>query len=140
MTDFTQISRVLELRGVLDELCRDGLLSEQDIERIAMTPRSRDDSRKHPLTYLAEQELSDRRRPGHILDAETLTRWLAEQAAMPYYNIDPLRINASIVTTAMSFAFAKTHKILAVEVSKDEVVMKRYRAVINQHHHTNVIT
>ena len=39
------------------------------------------------------------------------------------YQIDPLKINVTAVSDVMSQAFAERHRILAVEVNDDEVVI-----------------
>jgi hypothetical protein len=50
-----------------------------------------------------------------------LTTWLADKAGQAVFHIDPLKINAGVVTAVMSYAFAERHGILAVQVLKDEV-------------------
>lgn len=77
----------------------------------------------HPLVYIASQSLHDVSRPGKMLDDETLTDWLAEKAGLPVEHIDPLKIDAGEVTGVMSYAFAKRHGILCIEVTADEVVV-----------------
>lgn len=77
----------------------------------------------HPLVYIASQSLHDVSRPGKMLDDETLTHWLAEKAGLPVEHIDPLKIDAGEVTGVMSYAFAKRHGILCIEVTADEVVV-----------------
>lgn len=77
----------------------------------------------HPLVYIASQALHDISRPGKMLDDETLTHWLAEKAGLPVEHIDPLKIDAGEVTGVMSYAFAKRHGILCIEVTADEVVV-----------------
>lgn len=77
----------------------------------------------HPLVYIASQSLHDVSRPGKMLDDEALTHWLAEKAGLPVEHIDPLKIDAGEVTGVMSYAFAKRHGILCIEVTADEVVV-----------------
>lgn len=108
---------------MLDELYADKLISQKDVERITVTPRSREDASLHPLTFIAEQQLEDLSKPGTILTEERLVEWLSEKSGQPQFHIDPLKIDVSAVTELMSYAYAKRHKILALEVSQDEVVI-----------------
>jgi len=54
---------------------------------------------------------------------EALLGWLAQRTGQAPYHIDPLRVDAASVTGVMSFAFAKRHRILAVESRPDELVV-----------------
>ncbi len=115
--------RSLNLRSLLDDLVDDGRLRRQDANILTGATRTREQAAMHPLTYIASQELDDLGNPGKYLNADTLTLWLADKAQLPLVHIDPLKINATAVTEVMSFAFAKRHGILCVEVTADEVVI-----------------
>ncbi len=115
--------RVLELRQVINDLLEDKMISEETYDRVNKMPRAKEDYDKHPLVYLADLSLRDERRPTKLLDAETLTRWMAEKAGLPYFTIDPLKIRAASVAGIMSYAFAQKHKILAVNVADDLVTV-----------------
>lgn len=115
--------RFLDLRGCLDELVADGLLERGDANLLASSPRNAADAKLHPLTYIGNKNLSNQAQAGKSLDEETLARWLAAKAGQPYYHIDPLKINAARVTEMISFAFAKRHGILCLEIHPEEIVV-----------------
>ena len=115
--------RTLELRGVLEDLRRDGYITPAEVERVSSTTRTREQAALHVLSFIAEQNLPNAKKPGKHLDIEWLTEWLAVKARQPYYRIDPLKIDVAAVTEVMSFAFAKRHKILAVAVGVDDVTI-----------------
>jgi len=117
------IERHLDLRNCLDDLVADGRIDRGDANLLAGTTRNLADSKLHPLTYIAKKNLRDLALPGKTLDEESLTRWLAEKSGQPYYHIDPLKINAARITDSISFAFAKRHHILCLEVHPDEIVI-----------------
>jgi general secretion pathway protein E len=121
--DNSGAERLLDLRILLDDLVSDQRVSPQDANVVAGATRSREQAAMHPLVYIASQQLSDLSRPGKFLDIETLTQWLAEQAALPYFHIDPLKIKVAQVTQVMSFAFAKRHQILCLKVEGDEIIV-----------------
>ena len=115
--------RVLNLRGVVDELVADGRMKLASAENLMIAPRRREQLHLHPLEIIAEEEYDDRSEPGRKLDLERLTHWLAGKAGQPYYRIDPLKIQVERITNAFSFQFAQRHNILAVEINDDEMVV-----------------
>lgn len=115
--------RLLDLRSLVNDLLRDGRIDQEDANLIFGTTRSREEAAMHPLVYIASQNLHDLSRPGKMLDDETLTHWLAEHAGLPVVHIDPLKIDSGEVTGVMSYAFAKRHGILCIEVNNEEVVV-----------------
>ena len=113
----------LELAGVLEQLVAAGLVGRADANLLAGTPRSREQALKHPLAYIAGRQLGNAERPGRLLDLDTLTRWLADAAALEVQRIDPLKIRVAEVTRVMSFEFAKRHGILCLDVGPEEIVI-----------------
>jgi general secretion pathway protein E len=111
--------RPLDLYSLVTELHASGRLADADCERLARLGIGN----VHPLVFLAEQKLPDPSRPGKTLDMEALLHWLGERTGQAVYAIDPLNINVSAVSEVMSRAFAQRHRILAVSVSEDEVVV-----------------
>ena len=109
----------LRLEQTVDDLHRDGRLSAADRRRLAGV----NVGSVHPLVFLAEQKLPDAARPGQVLDMAGLLAWLGERSGQQVYDIDPLKINVGEVAEVMSRAFAERHRILAVEVHPDEVVV-----------------
>ena len=70
--------RLLDLRGVLDDLVRAKIVTQRDAEDILIAPRTAKQLHMHPLEIIAERELDDPRRPGKKLDLDELTHWLCE--------------------------------------------------------------
>lgn len=114
---------VLDLRRLVTDLVADGRLKQTDANVLLGTTRSREQAMMHPLAYIASQSLEDLKRHGKTLDGDALTSWLAEKARMPVVHIDPLKIDVPKVTEVMSYAFAKRHGILCVEVTQDHVII-----------------
>jgi general secretion pathway protein E len=111
--------RALSLKGLLEDLLRDGRISAGDLRRLqSLSPGA-----LHPLVFLAEQKLADLAAPGQQLTMDALLAWLGERSGQAVVEIDPLKINVAAVAEVMSRAFAERHRILAVDVSDDEVVI-----------------
>ena len=124
--------RKLESRWLLDELLRDGRISADEAERVIRTPRFGDDSRLHPVEWIAAQKPADLQAGGKPLTAEALLDWLGQRLRQPWFHIDPLKINVTACTEVMSFAFAQRHRILAVEVTPERVTIAGSEPFLNQ--------
>lgn len=115
--------RTINLSTLVEDLRRDGLLNEEDHSLAQSIRRGHDDTKLHPLTLIARQGYKDARTQGKVLSEQALVEWLSEREKMECYAIDPLEINVTAITDVMSYAFSERHQILAVKVSKEEVVV-----------------
>jgi len=109
----------LRLDELLARLSADGRLQEPALRRV----RGMQTGAIHPLVFLAEQKLPDAANPGATLDMDALLQWLSQRTGLAVYTIDPLKINVSRITEVMSRPFAERHRILAVEVRAEEVLI-----------------
>ena len=109
----------LSLSTLARELHEDGRLSAAEFDRVGKSSLVK----VHPLVFLAEQKLPDAATPGRILDMDALLAWLGDRVSQAVYQIDPLKIDVTAVSEVMSQAFAERHRILAVEVLDDEVLI-----------------
>lgn len=113
------IETKLELSSLLRDLCDSGVLTEDNVSSLS----GNTNTRVHPLIIIAEKHFDHGLKPNCTLDMDALLSWLGEQVEQPPYQIDPLKIEVGAIAEVMSFAFAQRHKILAVEVGEDEVVV-----------------
>ncbi|NWG30756.1 MAG: type II/IV secretion system protein [Rhodocyclaceae bacterium] len=114
--------RRLTLLEVIDALIAAGKVPRAEAERFRQERRYYR-GQAHPLSVIAEQRWKSPEPPHRLLDLETLTEWLAGWAGLPYYHIDPLKVNLAAVTDVMSSAYASRFRILPVEVRTSEVVI-----------------
>lgn len=111
----------LSLYQVLDWLQEDGLISEADYQKCLQ--RGGHNKSKHPLNIIVDAEVTNAAQFNKPFTLEELTRWLAKKVDLPYYYIDPLKIDVSAVTLVYSHAYAANYKILPIHVSPDEVII-----------------
>ncbi|MEQ9462164.1 MAG: GspE/PulE family protein [Haliea sp.] len=111
--------RPLDLYTLVVELHASGHLAEADRERLAGVSIGS----VHPLVFLAEQKIPDTSRTGKVLDMDFLLHWLGERSGQAVHEIDPLKIKVGAIAEVMSRAFAQRHRILAVDVTEEEVVI-----------------
>ncbi len=109
----------LDLPKLVEELYADGRITADERSRLGKSSPVK----IHPLVFLAEQKLQDAANPGRPLDMDALLHWLGQRVEQPVYRIDPLKINVTAISEVMSRAFAERHRILAVEVRDDEVLI-----------------
>ena len=112
---------ILRLKDFLAALLADGHISKEIGNDLLAAQRSaRGD--QHPLLVTAIQKwrslVSNR-----VMDLEFLTNLLAQYSGIPYYHIDPLKVDVGGVTDVMSHAYASRYRILPVEVTPTEVII-----------------
>ncbi len=123
---------IIDVRWVMGRLLEEKRVSQGDANIIGTTPRERHELNWHPFQLIAKYQLEDAQQVGQLLDVPYLSRWLATTANMPFYPIDPLKVNVSKVTAVMSTAFAERHNILAVEAHEDELVIACAQPFVNE--------
>lgn len=112
-------SFLVDLRWCLDVLLNDGIIDQKG-HTLALS--SRRDPKLHPLLSIALSKL-DNQKTGQTLTLPYLNAWLAKRANLPYFNIDPLKVNVPAVTALVSFEYAQGQHILPVAVDDDHVTV-----------------
>jgi general secretion pathway protein E len=107
----------------LDQLQKDGKITERDKMLVQTTHRQRDQLKWHPLEWISHFNLIDQSHPQTTLTLNRLCQWLAEKASLAFYVIDPLKADVQALTQVMSHEFALKNKILAVEVNSDHILI-----------------
>jgi len=107
----------------LEQLQKDGRITERNKLLIQTTHRQREQLKWHPLQWIAHFNLIDQAHPQSTLTLNRLCQWIAEKANIPFYIIDPLKADVGALTNIMSQEFAVRNKILAVEIQPDKVLI-----------------
>ncbi|MCO8091958.1 GspE/PulE family protein [Acinetobacter pseudolwoffii] len=107
----------------LDQLFKDGKISERDRMLVQTTHRQREQLKWHPLQWLANFNLIDQSHPQTTLTLNRLCQWLAEKTGLMFYIIDPLKADVQALTHVMSQEYALRNRILAVEIQADKVLI-----------------
>jgi general secretion pathway protein E len=137
----------LNVRGVINDLVADGRLSTEDAENISMKSRAKHQLTWHPIELIAEENAVDLKNPAKNLDLDVLTHWLCERSKQTYKRIDPMKIDATVVTRMMSAEFAKRHGLLPISMTEEEIVIasaqpyvSSWEATLGQSHPRKVLT
>ncbi|MEJ2897941.1 GspE/PulE family protein [Acinetobacter sp. NS-4] len=107
----------------LEQLQKDGRITERNKLLIQTTHRQREQLKWHPLQWIAHFNLVDQAHPQSTLTLNRLCQWIADKANIPFYIIDPLKADVQALTSVMSQEFAVRNKILAVEIQADQVLI-----------------
>ena len=120
------MAKHLDLQHILNWLIHDGILTK-DTARIqyplAQAILKNAPMSMHPLTALAQCKLTAITSPGTHLNLDWLTEWLAKRQNLPFYRIDPLRVDFTKVADVMSATYAARFNILPVEISPTNVTI-----------------
>ena len=112
----------LTLVEVLRFLVQDGIVIKEEAEQLFENYKH-GRSNLHPLVIVGEQKWKSLRPPHKSLTAEYLTEWLAEKVGIPYFHIDPLKLNFGNIAGVVSKAYADRLKIMPVKTLGDEVTI-----------------
>ncbi len=77
----------------------------------------------HTLTAVAQVKLHSVKKPNQQLTLDWLTEWTANKVKLPFYRIDPLKIDFTKVSDVMSSNYATRFNILPVESTQDSVTI-----------------
>ncbi len=113
----------LSLLQVLTWLEADGMLTTERVALLrGLAQRGAYDD-QHPLSVIGKRGWQDARPPNAPLTIESLTVWLAQKVKLPYFRIDPLKLDMRRITGVVSQGYASRFKVLPVEVTGDEIVV-----------------
>lgn len=111
-----QTEKELDIQEVLSWLEEDGMVTAENAKMLRMLAVSPEYQEKNALIVIAERQWVDQRDEHGVLDLEVLTVWLSDRAQLPYYRIDPLKIDVTKVTSVMSYAYASRFNILPISI------------------------
>lgn len=114
--------RPIVLTVLLDDLKKSGLLDDENYQLAQLARRSQSELKMHPFAFVGKQKLTNKKTGGKLIE-ETICEWAAEKQGLEYARIDPLEVDVAAITSAMSYAFSERHKILAIKVNKEELVV-----------------
>ena len=101
---------------------KDQLISSDEAKRILANSNQPQNKVIHPLVGIS------RNLPTHLqtqkkIALEELCEWFAEKCEVPYFYIDPLKINIAAVTKVVASQYARQNGILAVKNESDLVTI-----------------
>jgi len=89
--------------------------------------KSRGEEDASAFKALVQMNLVDASGTGTRIDDLLLARLIAEEAQMPFFKIDPLKLNVELIEAKISRPFARKHKMVPVSVRDGKLIV----AVVN---------
>lgn len=123
MTSGFFVERTLDLRAVLTELVDNGIIEQRDANFLLGANRTREQAVLHPFQYIATQNIQDLRAPDKTVTEQVLLESLSQSSGLELFHIDPMKVPVAEASAIMSYAFARRHGLLCVDVNVDEVVI-----------------
>lgn len=120
---FANFSFTIDVTWCLEQLLKDGRITERDKLLVQTTHRQKEQLKWHPLQWIANFNLKDQLNAGSTLTLNRLCLWLAEKAEISLFVIDPLKADVAALTSVMSQEFAVRNHILAVDVQTDRILI-----------------
>ncbi len=119
-------SKFVDLQQVFTWLLADGMVAKAEVKArftAAQGIMRNAALTMHPLTAVAQSKLVSALPPNRLLTIDTLTEWMAAKVKLPFYRIDPLKIDFTRVADVMSASYAARFHILPVELTPTELVV-----------------
>ncbi|WP_136418437.1 GspE/PulE family protein [Herbaspirillum sp. ST 5-3] len=119
-------SKALDLHQVFSWLLADGIVEKPTAKTAynqAQALLRNASIAMHPLSAVAQCKLQSALPPHKLLTLDWLSEWMAAKVKLPFYRIDPLKIDFTKVADVMSATYATRFNILPVELTMTEVVI-----------------
>ncbi|MBI3222222.1 MAG: type II/IV secretion system protein [Nitrosomonadales bacterium] len=94
--------------------------SPEDADKLARNHKA---DHAHPLVVVGSQQWCSLLPPCKPLSIESLTEWLAARIGVPYFHVDPLKLNFAGIANVVSKSYAERLKIMPVKVGANEVTI-----------------
>jgi len=112
----------LNIGDVLRMLVNDAKIDKADAEKL-YKDRKLDSSNLHPIIIIGEQKWKELRAPHKLMNADYLSRWLASQAGLDFYHIDPLKLDFTSAAQMVSKGYAERLKIMPISIKNGEATI-----------------
>ena len=110
--------------GFIDEKQRADLeTTDRQFRAHAKASKSRTDEEASPFKALASLNLTDASGNGTKIDDFLLARLIAEDARLPFFKIDALKLDVEMIESKISRPFARKHKMIPVAIRDGKVVV-----------------
>src|SRR5437764_409586 len=122
------LGELLQNAGFVDEKQKveiDNL--DRQLRTQARSARARGEEEASPFKTLMAMNLTDASGSGTRIDDFLLARLIAEDAALKFYKIDPLKLDVEMIESKISRPFARKHRMTPVAVRDGKLIV----AVVN---------
>src|SRR6266542_3867626 len=117
------VANALAQRGVISDDARRTAFAREAAQRAGLLReqasraggRSLRRAELSPIELIASFTFADARREGELVDEDKAARAVSEASGVPYRKIDPLKLDAQLITRTLSRPYARRHAVLPLE-------------------------
>ena len=121
-----QKPKALDLQTIFSWLLADGIVEKSTVKphfAQAQGILKNAAGSMHPLTAIAQCKIVSAKAPHQLLTLDVLSEWCAGKVGLPFFRIDPLKIDFTKVADVMSASYAARFNILPVELGPGTLVV-----------------
>ncbi|WP_413673856.1 GspE/PulE family protein [Massilia cellulosiltytica] len=121
-----QKPKALDLQAIFSWLLADGIVEKSTVKphfAQAQSLLKNAVGSMHPLTAVAQCKIVSAKAPHKLLTLDVLSEWCAGKVGLPFFRIDPLKIDFTKVADVMSAGYAARFNILPVELGAGTLVV-----------------
>jgi len=121
-----QKPKALDLQTIFSWLLADGIVEKSTVKphfAQAQSILKNAVGSMHPLTAIAQCKIVSAKPPHKLLTLDVLSEWCAGKVGLPFFRIDPLKIDFTKVADVMSASYAARFNILPVELGPGTLVV-----------------
>ncbi len=118
--------KTLDMKQIFSWLMDDGVVAKADAKASytqAQAIVNNAPVAMHPLVAVAQCKLKSAWPPHKLVTLDWLTEWMAGKVKLPFFRIDPLKIDFTKVADVMSATYAARFNILPVDLSATELTI-----------------
>ncbi|MQQ99730.1 GspE/PulE family protein [Glaciimonas soli] len=121
--------KILDLQQIFTWMLADGMVDKESVKTFytqAMGILRNAPIAIHPLVAVVQCKrptLATAHLPARTITLDHLTEWLARKVELPFFRIDPLKIDFAKVADVMSATYATRFNILPVELTTTDLVI-----------------
>ncbi|WP_374537129.1 GspE/PulE family protein [Chitinimonas taiwanensis] len=112
----------LSISALVNALIDEGHLPAALAEAFLIPARTSAHGKTHPFSSIVPQGWRSLK-TGELIDMAWLGRWLGAKIALPWFHIDPLKIDVAAVSGVVSHGYASRYAILPVAVDAQSVTL-----------------
>jgi general secretion pathway protein E len=122
------LGELLQNAGFVDEKQKSEIDNlDRQLRTQARSARARGEEEASPFKALMGMNLTDASGSGMRIDDFLLARLIAEDAALKFYKIDPLKLDVEMIESKISRPFARKHRMTPVAIRDGKLIV----AVVN---------
>jgi len=121
------LADLLQNAGFIDSKQRAELENVDRQFKLHTRSKSRADEEASPFSAVTALNLHDASGQGTRIDDFLLARLVAEEAGLPFFKIDPLKLDIDFIEKKISRPFAKKHRMVPIQVRDGRLMV----AVVN---------